>query len=68
MVPISAISYFILLNIIEVELHEEMKDEFKSELSDKMDKWMVSELKMSKEVDIQFDLSRPTEGELKTLS
>ena len=51
-----------------MELHEEMKDEFKSELSDKMDKWMVSELKMSKEVDIQFDLSRPTEGELKTLS
>ena len=53
-----------------------MKDsvinELKSEVPEKKDEWLVSELKSeeksSKDVDIKFDLSVPTEGEHITLS
>ena len=48
------------------------KNKLKSELTEKKAEWIVSELtfeeKTSKDVDIQFDLSVPTEGEHITLS
>ena len=59
-----------------MESYHEMKDseinELESELQEKKDEGLVSEItfeeKMSKGVDIQFDLSVPTEGEHITLS
>ena len=57
--------YKILLLFIE-------ENKLKSELTEKKDEWVVSELtseeKIGKDVDIQFDLSVPTEGVHITLS
>ena len=44
----------------------EKKDELpekKDELPEKMEKWVTSEENKSKDVDIQFDFTVPTEGE-----
>ena len=71
---IIAYCIIILLLFIEEELYQEIseKNKLKIELTEKKDEWVVSELtseeKNSKAVDIQFDLSVPTEGVHITLS
>ena len=66
--------YKILLLFIEEDSWQEMSEQnkLKTELTEKKDEWLVSELtseeKTSKDVDIQFDLSVPTEGVHITLS